>query len=562
MENGYQARRSTDGENDISPKDLAKQNSREVVKVAAKEAGNKYLEANGVPAPVAQMATNKLEKNPLINKAVNKIADNKQVSKMANEVKPGLDMAGLTKPNGATNSDSMSESSSHTRNPLTGMGSSNSENGGSGINIGLSTKVKLYIIGGVAAFFGGIIVLAAIISFVFAPLYAAQGVIEDTAGFFEKLGNFLTFKGWVSTDQAKANVEQDFYSKVKNVYDGYKGKGVELDIPLLMSTLYYKADNYDEIMEDKDNQNPGDVTPTDDNNKDYGKFKNNVDKLAGQMYRNQTTCVDASGVVILTSENKYLADNTDDDKKACSDQGGTFTQKYLFDEQNYRKYLVDNFIDDYFKEELKDIPEQDKAKKKEDITEDIFSMSNGFKQLIGQKILASFAGGNIPEYLLVLMQLPNKDPSCSISTPFGPRGTGGYFHGAIDMSGLPVGTDLYPVYEGKVLRVSTDKNNYGDYYSDTAGTCVGMPNGAIKSGTSLMMEHVINGTTYYSYYVHLSVLNYKEGDVITDISLPIGKLGNTGCSTGPHLHFEFYPKGASTGREKYNPAALFSSCTK
>lgn len=70
-------------------------------------------------------------------------------------------------------------------------------------------------------------------------------------------------------------------------------------------------------------------------------------------------------------------------------------------------------------------------------------------------------------------------------------------------------------------------------------------------GNHIMITHVIDGQTYTTVYAHLSSMNVSAGQHVSKGQL-IGKMGNTGRSTGPHLHFEFHI-GYYSG---YGPSAV------
>ncbi len=108
-----------------------------------------------------------------------------------------------------------------------------------------------------------------------------------------------------------------------------------------------------------------------------------------------------------------------------------------------------------------------------------------------------------------------------ISSEFGKRTLFGSAnnHFAIDIA-MPIGTPVYAVAPGIV--------------GYTGEVC----------GISLVVWHNINGQTYSSIYCHLSKQLVKKGQVVTKDTM-IAKSGNTGISTGPHLHL-----GMATGKYK------------
>ena len=91
----------------------------------------------------------------------------------------------------------------------------------------------------------------------------------------------------------------------------------------------------------------------------------------------------------------------------------------------------------------------------------------------------------------------------------------GYRHGrkhqGVDIP-MPRGNELYAVFDGKV-RMSTTMGGYGNL---------------------VVIRHNNGLETFYG---HLSRRDVKEGDIVHAGDV-IGLSGNTGRSTGPHLHFE------------------------
>ncbi len=126
----------------------------------------------------------------------------------------------------------------------------------------------------------------------------------------------------------------------------------------------------------------------------------------------------------------------------------------------------------------------------------------------------------------------------SISYPAGPvtnpdkycdLGTSCYAgHNGIDFSRYRPLTETEPIYAaapGVVTKIVTDCLGKGTDCGD-------------KFGNQVWIDHGMGYTTLYG---HLETVYVMTGTKITNIALqPIGLMGSTGNSTGPHLHFGLY----------------------
>ena len=96
------------------------------------------------------------------------------------------------------------------------------------------------------------------------------------------------------------------------------------------------------------------------------------------------------------------------------------------------------------------------------------------------------------------------------------------FHKGLDIA-VPEGTDVHSAQDGTVILAGEDPGGYGYY---------------------MMVE---NADGYKSLYAHLSGFYKSVGDVVKAGDI-IAASGNTGGSTGPHLHLEVFYEN-----ENYNP---------
>jgi len=94
------------------------------------------------------------------------------------------------------------------------------------------------------------------------------------------------------------------------------------------------------------------------------------------------------------------------------------------------------------------------------------------------------------------------------------------FHNGCDIP-MPIGTPVYPSRSGTVV-FSGWKGGYGN---------------------TIEVRHRDGSMCRYG---HLSELDVKAGDEVKKSDTLLGKVGSTGLSTGPHLHFEIItPSGRS-----------------
>ena len=130
-----------------------------------------------------------------------------------------------------------------------------------------------------------------------------------------------------------------------------------------------------------------------------------------------------------------------------------------------------------------------------------------------------------------IQPISNKDLT-RIASGFGMRMHPVYripkMHTGIDMT-ADVGTDIYASGDGVVEKVDW----MGGY------------------GKIVIIDH---GFGYKTYYAHCHGFNVKEGQEVKRGEV-IAYVGNTGVSTGPHLHYEVRKKtlDPATGRSYYKP---------
>lgn len=126
---------------------------------------------------------------------------------------------------------------------------------------------------------------------------------------------------------------------------------------------------------------------------------------------------------------------------------------------------------------------------------------------------------NITTHTETTAQLPLPVGSFSLTQGFH------LFHPAIDLA-APIGTPIKSIATGKVVLVKHNGFGLGNY---------------------LVVKH---GSGFYSVYAHLNEIIVRKDQEVTKETI-IGTVGNTGFSTGPHLHLEII-----IDEQKINPLTV------
>ena len=102
-------------------------------------------------------------------------------------------------------------------------------------------------------------------------------------------------------------------------------------------------------------------------------------------------------------------------------------------------------------------------------------------------------------------------------------------HSGIDI-GVPIGTPVKSIANGVVIAANGGMRGYGN---------------------GIFIDHgIINGKRIVSEYGHLSSFEVKVGNQVKQGQI-IAKSGNTGISSGPHLHITIRENNIPVNPKKY-----------
>ena len=140
----------------------------------------------------------------------------------------------------------------------------------------------------------------------------------------------------------------------------------------------------------------------------------------------------------------------------------------------------------------------------------------------GMDVLLTYTLLRLVERLLNSTEEADQDASQSeaVGLPVTGRLTQGYHdgHHGLDLA-VPVGTPIRSTQAGHVVHAGWNDQGYGNLV-------------------------ILENGPYRTYYAHLDQVSVQVGDTIGSGAV-VGLSGNTGNSTGPHLHYEVRVNGVA-----------------
>ena len=110
--------------------------------------------------------------------------------------------------------------------------------------------------------------------------------------------------------------------------------------------------------------------------------------------------------------------------------------------------------------------------------------------------------------------------------------------GGIGHISMPFGQAIHPIYQYWYIHKGMDFSTYrtGDPIIATANGQVVTVGFSADFGNYVIIQHKHG---IYTRYAHMDTIRVKKGQIVSQREV-IGTLGNTGLTSGPHLHYEVH----------------------
>lgn len=397
---------------------------------------------------------------------------------------------------------------------------------------------------------------------VVAPLINVYSNLENVKDRIDTTWNKIAL---VISNLGFGKQEEKFYQRINKHYELYKEIGVEIDIPLVLATLYYpyqitldenafaELDQLSDLIIEE-----GEETGETEVAKEVYKVKEKkIVELMRNMVYVEEIINECERVCTFNEEEIEVCEwNVIEPPVSRGEWRGALNKKrdfprdigcepqktytYQLDYEKYNKYLKNEYIINAKEYNIPPALTEDELDVYLDtIITDINARGIMFNEIFLEKFntgpyLRTILHGELSDYgVLDYLVLPLSN-LYRITSCFGPRihpiSRTLSNHTGIDVVGEG-SKDIYAVGDGMVVYTACLTGSYGCH---------------------IKIKHNFNNQIYYSLYAHLKSMKVKVGDVVTAGDL-IGIEGATGSATGSHLHFEF-----RTSMGVINPSDLFS----
>lgn len=546
----YQANRNQDNSNvstDNQPQTKQQAQSREGTKNLAKQAGSAAMKAAGVPGPIANLAANKVANNPLVNKTLNKVGDQVGKNPLAAQAMKQIGNSPLPKQNStggnASSSSKQGENQEQKSSNLSKGSKANSSLGTkSSLSKGDDTKKEEASEEGVSTFqaIGNAVgflkkippFLWPVIGYILLILLIVVFIVSILSQFFPMFGtdsNLASGQGGAMPNYvAGSEEEQAMYDRIKVVEKEYKDRGVPYQAGYIASTFT--------IMNHYDNTfSYDDMTDTE------------IRKISEMMFRNSTVTV----ICKNEEETQSITGANDGREPSCPDgyTKESISIKYIYNEATFKEEM-----NSYVKSKLSLDSDDDAVK----IADEIFQLVKNYQELITGKDSNSKTYKTSESYWWPIGSketttengkiFARGDPEANaITATFaGNDSVHNGAHGAIDItnySGQVGVTNIIAAKDGVVIYPTSESVvQFADngYFGNTDG-------GGL--GNYVIIQHSDGIYTYYGHMAKGSI-TVKAGEQVTQGQV-IGKMGNSGSSTGTHVHFAMKIDGVAIDPEQY-----------
>lgn len=414
------------------------------------------------------------------------------------------------------------------------------------------------------------------------PMVVTDDVTGGAKSFFGSLGNWIIGNGWCATTEI-CNLEDaeefaDLIGAAEYVYSNTCGQyDMILDTEMITATIFY-----DQMVVGL-GVNKGNLIPNDDeSNYDYNNASSLYSTQLSKLYPNFFSHDNVTLLGMLSLEestesdiNNFINDYQnkindkiqkikDGENKEEREMTESEAKKYVCtpDYDAYKEYLEDNFIPTTALSVLRN----DESKGYSEYTDlyiinDILSFAKHYEGVLNTPVsggtitFGAGSAGIVPNEIIEASQSPLGNQPTGNSSCFGYyTSTNCTPHNGVDLTSPVVSPKIYSIADGVVKGIVASATHCTvDWKNGKA--CSYCANSA---GNSVEVEHtvIINGveTKFTSQYFHLASISVRNGQVVSKGD-EIGTMGNTGCSSGRHLHFNLL----DASKKRYNPEELLQA---